>query len=96
MTLTMTDNLAAAVAVNRDWLHYAEASLSRLIVSGVEFTCDDVRHGIPVGLEPHNPNVMGSLLAKARNDGHITRVYDTRSTRRTRNSSRVGVWRAAA
>lgn len=88
-------NLAAAVAINRDWLHYAEVTMAILIREGREFTADDIRSAIPAGVEPHHPNCMGSLLGRARLDGRIVRVYDTRSGRRTRHSSRVGVWVAA-
>lgn len=88
-------NLAAATSPTRPFAHYAEAALARFIRERRRFDAEDIRREIPAGVEPHHPNVIGSLIANYRNRGEIVPVDRTRTTRRSRHSSRNCVWIAA-
>lgn len=89
-------NLAAAVAINRDFRDYAERALAALIRSGHAFTSDDVRKGIPAGVEPHHPNLLGSVIGTAASRREIVGVDRAVSGRRTRHGSQLTVWIGAA
>ncbi len=89
-------NLAAAVAVNRDYRHHAEVALAALIRSGRAFTSDDVRKGIPAGLEGHHVNVLPSVIGTAAARRDIVGVDRAVSGRRTRHGSQLTVWIGAA
>ena len=88
-------NLAAAVAVNRDYRHHAEVALARLIRSGRAFTSDDVRKGIPAGMEGHHVNVLPSVIGTAAARREIVGVDRAVSGRRTRHGSQLTVWTGA-
>lgn len=85
-------NLAAAVAVNRDYRHHAEVALGRLIRSGRAFTSDDVRRNIPAGMEGHHVNVLPSIIGTAAARREIVGVDRAVSGRRTRHGSQLTVW----
>lgn len=87
-----TANLAAATAPTRPFLHHAQLAIARFIRERRQFDAEDIRREIPAGIEPHHPNVIGSLIANYRNRGEIVPVGRTRTTRRSRHSARNTVW----
>lgn len=84
--------LAAAIAVNRSYRDAAEAALAKLVQDGRPFTTEDVRLGIPRGVEPHSPNLLPSLIGTWAARRVIVPCGEYRSERRSRHASRNRVW----
>ena len=78
-----------------DYNVIAQAAVDYLISVGDPFTVEDVRALIPDGVEAHSPNYLPALLGSRARCGHIVPMGRYRTTRRTRNSSKNQVWRAA-
>ncbi|MEV7042245.1 hypothetical protein [Amycolatopsis sp. NPDC051061] len=85
-------NLAAAVAVNRNYRAAAEAALAALVREGRPFTAEDVRNAVPDSVEPHSPNVLPSVLGTWAARRLIVPCGEYRSRRRSRRASRNRVW----
>ncbi|MCA1185788.1 MULTISPECIES: hypothetical protein [unclassified Saccharopolyspora] len=85
-------NLAAATAPHRDFLWHAERALAELIHEGTEFTAEDVRRRIPEGVEPHDPNVLPSLMSRAAKAKRMTHVGTRPAERKSRHAGRIGRW----
>ncbi|GGU73499.1 hypothetical protein [Lentzea flava] len=85
-------NLAAAVAAHRRHREAAEVVLDELVASGQPFTAEDIRRGIPTGIEAHSPNVLPSLIGTWAARRRIVPCGEYRSRRRSRRASRNRVW----
>lgn len=85
-------NLAAAVAAHRRYREAAEVVLDELVASGQPFTAEDIRRGVPHGIEPHSPNVLPSLIGTWAARRRIVPCGEYRSRRRSRRASRNRVW----
>lgn len=91
----MSATLAKDSAVHRGYAPYAREVLDRLIDSGQRFTADDVRAGIPEGIEAHSPNVLPSVIGMAARQGRIVPAGFVNSHRPSRHAGRLMVWIAA-
>ena len=82
--------MSTAMAVeDPDWGAHALAEIERLVEVGGRFTADDVREAVG---EPHHPNQWGRIFTRAKELGLIVQVGWTRSRRRERHGSVLGIW----
>lgn len=88
-------NLAAATSPTRDFAWHAARVMARFMREHREFSAEDIRREIPAGVEPHHPNVLGSVIGAARSRGEIVPVGRCLTTRPSRHASRNTVWTAA-
>lgn len=88
----VTNNLAAATAGHRDYLHHAEKALDYCRRTMPEFTAEDVRRRIPTNIPCHHHNVLPSLFSRASRDGRIRWVRSCHATRRSRHAGRNSIW----
>jgi hypothetical protein len=85
-------NLDAATAVHRRYREAVEIVLADLVAAGLPFTADDIRKGIPEGVEAHSPNILPSVLGTWAARRVIVPCGEYRSRRRSRRASRNRVW----
>lgn len=74
-----------------EWVREAWAVLLELVVSGVEFSADDVREAVT--RRPHHPGAWGALFRRAAGAGLIERAGTTTSRTAGRNGSLTRTWR---
>ena len=75
--------------LKRDWIDQSAAAFAARSFSIGTFTADDLRHYIE---PPPEPNWIGCLMARLRNEGLIKEVGRVRSTRPERNGAKVSLW----
>ena len=88
----MTAVIAADTAPHRSYADHARIVIDRLIGEGRTFTSEDVRQGIPEGVEPHHPNVLPAVLGSLASAGRIRRVGEYHSVRASRRYGRNSFW----
>lgn len=79
---------------NELWKQEAEAAIEILIKIGNDFSTDDV-HALldSKGVKTHNNSAIGGLMQKYSRRGYIRFLRHINSTRKTRHSSTVRLWR---
>lgn len=89
--------IAASIAAHRNYRAVLEVALETLVMSGREFTADDVWPLVDEDTRQRAPaNLLPALFAGAVNAGRIVRVGFECSTRPSRHGGLFRRWRAAA
>jgi hypothetical protein len=81
-------------SANDIWKQEATATVHLLIKRGNDFSADDVHEILEAkGVFTHNNSALGAIFQKFSRQGYIRFIRHTNSTRRSRHSATVRIWR---
>ena len=84
-----TENQLELSEIKRVWIDDAHARFMARLFSIGTFSADDLRHYVE---PPPEPNWIGCLMARLRNEGRIREVGRVRSNRPERNGAKISLW----
>lgn len=85
---------ASYANANTEWKREAEATVMLLIRIGNDFSADDViRILSEKGVHTHNNSALGGIMQRFSKQGYIRFIRHINSSRKSRHSSTVRLWR---